>query len=78
LATGIEPLKKSLADAKRKGIRISYVTEITNDSVSSCKELMKVAANEIRHLDGIKGTFYISDTEYIAPATFHQKGKPTS
>jgi hypothetical protein len=39
---------------------------------------MKVAANEIRHLDGIKGTFYISDTEYIAPATFHQKGKPAS
>jgi hypothetical protein len=64
LATGIEPLKKSPADAKRKGIRISYVTEITNDSVSSCKELMKVAANGIRHLDGIKGTFYISDRVY--------------
>jgi hypothetical protein len=39
---------------------------------------MKVAANEIRHLDGIKGTFYISDTEYIPPATFHQKGKLAS
>jgi hypothetical protein len=33
LATGIEPLKKALADARRKGISISYVTEITNDSV---------------------------------------------
>jgi hypothetical protein len=28
LAPGIEPLKKSLADAKRRGIRISTVTEI--------------------------------------------------
>ena len=37
LATGIEPLKKSLADAKRKGIRISYVTEITNDSCHPVK-----------------------------------------
>ena len=32
---------------------------------------------EIRHLDGIKGNFYISDTEYIAPATF-ERGKPAS
>jgi two-component system sensor histidine kinase VicK len=39
---------------------------------------MKVAANEIRHLDGIKGTFYISDTECITPATVHEKGKPAS
>ena len=39
---------------------------------------MKVAANGIRHLDGNKGTFSISDTEYIAPATFHHKGKPAS
>jgi hypothetical protein len=78
LATRIEPLKRSLIDAKRKGIRFRYVTEITHDNLSSCKELMNVAADEIRHLDGIKGTFYLSDTEYIAPATFHQKGKPVS
>ncbi|MFL6369848.1 MAG: hypothetical protein ACJ72F_03345, partial [Nitrososphaeraceae archaeon] len=33
---------------------------------------------ELRHLDGIKGNFYISETEYIAPAIFHEKGKPAS
>jgi hypothetical protein len=38
---------------------------------------MRVAANEIRHLDRIKGTIYVSDTEY-APATFHLKGKLVS
>ena len=78
LATGIEPLKRSLVDAKCKGIRIRYVTEITDENLTACKELMKVAAEEIRHLDGIKGTFYLSDTEYVAPAIFHEKGKPAS
>ena len=77
LATEIEPLKNSLVNAKKRGIRISYVTEITNDNVSCCKELTKMTG-EIRHLDGIKGNFYISDTEYIAPATFHERGKPAS
>jgi two-component system, OmpR family, sensor histidine kinase VicK len=78
VGNGNRTIKEIAYCAKRKGIKISYVTEITNDSLSSCKELMRVGANEIRHLDWIKGTFYISDTEYIAPATFHQKGKPAS
>ena len=77
LATQIEPLKNSLVYAKERGICLSYVTEITNDNVSCCKELTKMTG-EIRHLDGIKGNFYISDTEYIAPATFHERGKPAS
>jgi signal transduction histidine kinase len=77
LATEIEPLKNSLVYAKERGICLSYVTEITNDNVSCCKELTKMTG-EIRHLDGIKGNFYISDTEYIAPATFHERGKPAS
>ena len=34
--------------------------------------------DELRHLDGIKGNFYISDIEYLAPATLHAKGKPAS
>ena len=34
--------------------------------------------DEVRHLDGIKGSFYISDLEYLVPADLHDKGKPTS
>jgi hypothetical protein len=29
-------------------------------------------------LDGIKGNFYVNETEYLAPTTFHDKGKPAS
>jgi two-component system, OmpR family, sensor histidine kinase VicK len=34
--------------------------------------------DELRHLDGIKGNFYISESGYLAPATYHEKGKPAS
>ena len=34
--------------------------------------------DELRHLDGIKGNLYISEAGYLAPATFHEKGKPAA
>jgi hypothetical protein len=77
LAVEVEQLREAFLDAKRTGVRLRYVTEITEDNVAYCKELLKMV-DELRHLDGIKGNFYISETEYIAPAIFHEKGKPAS
>ncbi|MGA8081838.1 MAG: hypothetical protein WB988_08235, partial [Candidatus Nitrosopolaris sp.] len=53
LAIGIEPIRKSFVEAKRNGVHLRYLTEITNDNISSCKEIIKIA-DELRHLDGIK------------------------
>jgi len=75
LAIEIEQLRKAFLSAKRRGVRLRYVTEITQDNVIYCKELIKMV-DELRHIDGIKGNFYLSETEYIAPANFHKKGKP--
>jgi signal transduction histidine kinase len=77
LAIEIKELRKSFIDAKTRGVRLRYVTEITKDNICYCKELIKII-DELRHIDGIKGNFYISETEYIAPATLHDKGKPAS
>jgi two-component system, OmpR family, sensor histidine kinase VicK len=77
LAVEIEQLRKAFLDARTRGVRLRYVTEVTEDNVSYCKELIKIV-DELRHIDGIKGNFYLSETEYIAPATFHEKGKPAS
>ena len=55
-----------------------YVTEITIDNVSYCKELLTTMVDELRHIDGIKGNFYVSEKEYVAPTTSHHKGKPAS
>ncbi len=74
----IAALKKAFIDAKKRGIKLRYVTEITGDNVSYCKELINTINVDLRHVDGIKGNFYVSENEYVAPATFHHKGKPAS
>jgi two-component system, OmpR family, sensor histidine kinase VicK len=77
LTIDIGLLKEAFLDAKRRGVKLFYITEITRDNLSYCKQLITMV-DELRHLDGIKGNFYISDTGYLAPATFHEKGKPAS
>src|SRR5436309_11525104 len=77
LAIGIESIKKSFLDAKNRGVRLRYLTEITNSNISYCKELIQIV-NEFRHLDGIKGNFMISETEYLAPANALEETKPAS
>jgi hypothetical protein len=56
LAIGIEAIRKSSIEAKRKGVQLGYLTEITNENLNYCKVLMSIV-NEVRHLDGIKGNF---------------------
>jgi nitroimidazol reductase NimA-like FMN-containing flavoprotein (pyridoxamine 5'-phosphate oxidase superfamily) len=73
----IEQLKKAFLDAKDKGVKLRYITEVTEENVDYCKELLKLV-DDLHHLKGIKGNFYISEIEYIAPATSHTEGKPAS
>ena len=70
-------LKEAFVAAKKRGIKLRYITEITKDNLFYCKQLLTMV-DELRHLDGIKGNLYVSETAYIAPATFHEKGKPAS
>jgi two-component system, OmpR family, sensor histidine kinase VicK len=65
----IEEYKKLLSDIKERGVKVRYVTDITKDNVKYCKDLMEFFAFEIRHLDGIKANFSVSETEYLASAT---------
>jgi nitrogen-specific signal transduction histidine kinase len=61
----IEQVNRAILEAKNRGVKFRFVTEITKDNVTFCKNsAMKVA--EIRHLAGIKGNFGVSDTEYIS------------
>ncbi len=76
LAIGIEAIRKSFVEAKRKGVQLRYLTEITNDNLSYCKEIMSMV-DELRHLDGIKGNFMISESEYLAPIGSRDKIKPS-
>src|SRR5215469_12614858 len=74
LAIGTEHIKKAFLDAKSKGARLRCLTEITINNISYCKMLRKIV-DELRHLDGRKGNFMISESEYIAPVLLEEEGK---
>lgn len=74
LLSEIGQLRQALLETKRKGIKLRYLTEITYDNLHYCKELLSIA-DELRHLSGIRGNFYVTESEYAAPSTYHEKGK---
>jgi two-component system, OmpR family, sensor histidine kinase VicK len=62
-----EPVKEGYYELNRRGIKIRWITDVTKENISSCKEIMKIA--ELRHLDGVKGGFVVSDEKvYVATA----------
>ena len=69
LTIEVEEYRKLLLNLKKRGIKLRYITDINKDNVKYCKELMMKFAYEIRHLDGIKANFSVSETEYLASAT---------
>ncbi len=77
LAVILKPIKKAFLDAKGRGVKLRYLTEITHDNIAASKELMTIV-DELRHLDGIIGNFMVSETEYLAPAILFEKGKIAS
>jgi two-component system, OmpR family, sensor histidine kinase VicK len=64
---GFEAIKKAILEAKARGTRLRFITEITQGNISCTKEFIEIA--ELRHLDGVKGNFGVSDSEYIAIST---------
>ena len=70
----IEEYRKGYIDIRRRGGKIRAFTEITEDNIIYCKELIKLV-DELRHLDGVKGGIAISETEYMA-TTVLKEAKP--
>ncbi len=69
-----DTLKNKFIDAAKRGVKLSFVTEITKDNLGFIKEIMSFS--HIRHLDNIKGNFGISDErEYITIANFQKLDK---
>ena len=73
LTIEVEEYRKLLLNLRKRGIKLRYITDITKDNVKYCKELMMKFAYEIRHLDGIKANFSVSETEYLASATLAEE-----
>jgi hypothetical protein len=69
------PLWKEFVNLKDRGIKLRFITEITKYNVACCKELLKIT--ELRHLDGVKGNFGISDGTYYFCSSGSREGQTT-
>jgi hypothetical protein len=63
-AFSVGAVKEGYLAARARGVKILYITDITEGNIGHCKEITKFA--ELRHLAGVKGNFAISETEYVA------------
>ncbi|MDP9289683.1 MAG: ATP-binding protein, partial [Thermoproteota archaeon] len=63
--------ERALDNLKNRGVKVRQITEITKENARYCKELVK-NIDELRHLDGVKANFAVSETEYVATSTLRE------
>ena len=67
----IEPVRQGFIDFKKRGLKIRSITEITKENLEYCKQLGGYV--QLRHLDGLRGNFAVSETEYVATAIINEQ-----
>jgi hypothetical protein len=72
-----EQIRAAIIAAHFRGFKLRCITEITSSNIESCKELLEIV-DELRHLDGIAGIFYVSNKECLVPVLVYKKGEPAS
>ncbi|MGB7954353.1 MAG: HAMP domain-containing sensor histidine kinase [Candidatus Nitrosopolaris sp.] len=70
VAMGVEVYRNAFRDVGVRGVKFRVVTEITKDNLCYCREVRKLG--ELRHLDGVKGNFGVSEKEYTAAAALRE------
>ena len=71
IVLNINEYKNGYIDIRQRGGKIRVITEINNENLEYCKELMNIV-DEMRHLDNIKGGTAISETEYMTTNILHE------
>jgi two-component system, OmpR family, sensor histidine kinase VicK len=64
--------KINLIEARERGAKLRYITDITKDNLHYCKE-MSCIANEMRHFEGFSGGLAVSDSEYMGTTVLREK-----
>jgi uncharacterized membrane protein len=67
-----EPIRNGYLDILKRGVKSRFITQITEENVSHCKELMNIVG-ELRHLEGVKGNFMVSESDYVAAAAIQER-----
>ena len=71
--TSNESLMNAARDFVHRSGKIRIVTEITNDNIAACKEMIKIA--DVGHLEGIRSTFAVSEKEYFGHISDEPNGQ---
>lgn len=72
-----EQIRELVISSRKKGVILRVITEITITNLHYCKQLLEIV-DQLRHLDGIIGSFYVSDKECLVPEIIHKSEKPAS
>ncbi len=62
----------------QKEVSIRIITEITADNLKHCKQIMERFGAQIKHLEGIKGNFGITDNKIYAATSNLEGNRPIS
>ena len=60
--------------AKDRKVRIRFITDIRQENLASCKELLEFV--ELRHLGNVRGNFVVTENEYYAFAEIKEEKIP--
>ena len=66
-------LREAMQHAKVRGVRLHYITEISKENISYCKQLAELV--ELRHLEKLKGKFAVNEFETILTAIVMRKAR---
>ena len=64
VAASLDWLEQEILAARSRGVICKTITDITPSNISYCKKAMK-RVQELRHIDGIKAVFAVSDRDTI-------------
>src|SRR5919107_2796545 len=72
-AVGARQFIEAMQHAKNRGVRLHYITEISKENISYCKQLSELV--ELRHIDNLKGEFAVNESETISTAMVMRKAR---
>ena len=64
--------KNNYIAAKKRGVKIRFITEITKENIHYCKEILNIVT-EMRHLEGLIGGIAVTEKEYMATTSLKNK-----
>jgi two-component system, OmpR family, sensor histidine kinase VicK len=65
ISTDNEKFQTPKREARKRGVKFRYITEITKDNLSYCKRQLDMV-DELRHINKVRGNFLMSESESIA------------